>query len=184
MSTTSPGSPGTAATAAPVARSVEGAVLLREIQQLGITHVITVPDTHQKTLLELLAAAGQPRLLTVCTEDEAIAINAGLYIGGQRPMLLIQNNGLLASINALKAIALEARVPTFFLVGQFARDVTRSNAESPVRAVRMVEPTMATWGVPCYPIEGPEDVPSFARAYRQCLAERGPAVVLLGAPTS
>ena len=35
-------------------------------------------------------------------------------------MLLIQNNGLLASINALKAIALEARVPTFMLVGQFS----------------------------------------------------------------
>src|SRR4051794_13645628 len=171
-------------TPAPVALPVPGRALFDEIQRLGFTHVITVPDTHQKTLLSLLAEAKRPRLLTVCTEDEAIAINAGLYIGGQRPMLLIQNNGLLASINALKAIALEARVPTFFLVGQFARDVTRSNAESPVRAVRMVEPTMATWGVPCYPIEGPEDVPAIARAYRQCLEERGPAVALLGAPTS
>ncbi len=183
MSTAGPGSPG-AATATPVARSVAASVLFREIQRLGITHVITVPDTHQKTLLALLAASDTPRLLTVCTEDEAIAINAGLYIGGQRPMLLIQNNGLLASLNALKAIALDARVPTLLLVGQFARDVTRTNAESPVRAVRMIEPTLATWGVPCYPIEGPEDVPHFAEAYQRAQDERGPAVVLLGAPTS
>ncbi len=177
-------SPPGAATTAPVARSVEAALLVGEIERLGITHVLTVPDTHQKTLLALLAAREQPRLLTVCTEDEAIAINAGLYIGGQRPMLLIQNNGLLASLNALKAIALDARVPTLLLVGQFARDVTRPSAESPVRAVRMVEPTLATWGVPCYPIEGPEDLPRFAEAYQCAQEERGPAVVLLGAPTS
>src|SRR2546423_14311621 len=100
MSTTSSGSTGTAAAPAPVARPVEGAVLLREIQQLGITHVITVPDTHQKTLLELLAAAAQPRLLTVCTEDEAIAINAGLYIGGQRAGLLGQDKGPPAPLHA------------------------------------------------------------------------------------
>jgi sulfopyruvate decarboxylase TPP-binding subunit len=167
-----------------VARSIEARVLLGEIQALGISHVVTVPDTHQKTLLALLAEAGTPRLLSVCTEDEAIAVNAGLYIGGQRPMLLIQNNGLVASLNALKAIALDARVPTFLLVGQFGRDVTRPSAENRLRVVRMIEPTMATWGVPCYPLEGPEDVPLLARAYRESLESRGPTVALLGAPTS
>ena len=40
------------------------------------------------------------------------------------------------------------------------------------------------WGVPCYPIEGPDDLPRFAEAYQRCLDERGPAVALLGAPTS
>jgi sulfopyruvate decarboxylase subunit alpha len=171
-------------TPAPVALPVPGRALFDEIRRLGFTHVITVPDTHQKTLLSLLAETERPRLLTVCTEDEAIAINAGLYIGGQQPMMLIQNNGLLASINAMKAIALEARVPTFMLVGQFARDVTKPNAESHLRAVRMIEPTLETWGVPCYPIESPDDLPRFAEAYQRCLEERGPSVVLLGAPTS
>ena len=184
MSTAGASPAGAAAPAAPIARSVEAGDLLRAIQDLGITHVITVPDTHQKTLLALLAAADEPRLLTVSTEDEAIAINAGLYIGGQRPMLLIQNNGLLASLNALKAIALDARVPTLLLVGQFHRDVTRTNVDTPVRAVRLVEPTLAAWDVPCYPIEGPEDVPLLAEAYRRAQQDRGPAVALLGAPTS
>ena len=176
---------GDQATAAlPVARSVPARVLFEEIRRLGITHVLTVPDTYQKTLLDLLAQAESPRLVPVCTEDEAIAINAGMYIGGQRPMLLIQNNGLYACMNALKAIALDAQVPTFLLVGQYGRDVNRPAAENRSRAVRMVEPTLDTWGVPYYRLEGPEDVENVARGYRQSLEQRGPVVVIVGAPTS
>src|SRR5688572_16214637 len=93
--------------------------LLAEIRALGITHVITVPDTHQKTLLDLLLANERPQLVTACTEDEAVAINAGLWIGGARPMLLIQNVGLFACANSIRGIALDSQIPTFMLIGQF-----------------------------------------------------------------
>ena len=167
----------------PVARSVPADAIVREIQQLGITHVITVPDTFQKTLLAALAELKEPRLLTVCTEDEGIAINAGLYIGGARPMLIIQNNGLYACMNSLKAIPFDARVPTLLVIGQFGRDVTKTARENSLRAVRMVEPTLDTWGVLYYLLEGPEDIECFAEAYRRCQDERGPVAVIVGAPT-
>ncbi|MGH9847960.1 MAG: hypothetical protein ACREEM_55445, partial [Blastocatellia bacterium] len=73
------------------ARAVDAQALLDAMRSAGITHVLTVPDTHQRTLPALLAETDTPKLITVCTEDEAIGINAGLYIGGARPMLLIQN---------------------------------------------------------------------------------------------
>jgi sulfopyruvate decarboxylase TPP-binding subunit len=172
------------ATPAPVAHSVPADAIVREIQKLGITHVITVPDTFQKTLLAALADLGSPRLLTVCTEDEGIAINAGLYIGGQQPMMVIQNNGLFACLNSLKAIPMDARVPTLLVIGQFARDLTKPSRENALRAVRMVEPTLETWGIPYYRLEGPEDLGCIAEAYRRCQDERGPVAVIVGAPTS
>ena len=168
----------------PVARSVPADVIVAEIQQLGITHVITVPDTFQKSLLAALAELDEPRLLTVCTEDEGIAINAGLYVGGARPMMIIQNNGLYACLNSLKAIPMDARVPTLLVIGQFARDVTKPARENSLRAVRMVEPTLDTWGVPYYLLDSPEDVGCIAQAYRRCQEERGPVAVIVGAPTS
>ena len=70
-------------------------------------------------------------MMYVCTEDEAMGINAGLYMTGHRPMLLIQNNGLYACVNTLKAIALDAQVPTFMLIGQFGRDVNKRVEDSP-----------------------------------------------------
>ena len=128
--------------AEPVARPVDAEAIVAEILKLGITHVICVPDTFQKTVIARLAELEVPRTLIVCTEDEAMGINAGLYIGGQNPMMLIQNNGIHASINTMKAIALDAKVPTFIVAGQFLRDATKPPEEQRARAVRLLEPTL------------------------------------------
>ena len=103
--------------AAPVALSVPSTQIVDELLALDITHVVNVPDTHQRTLLAELARQSRMRLLTACTEDEAIAINAGLWVGGQRPILSIQHVGLLAALNNVKGVAMDARIPTCMLVG-------------------------------------------------------------------
>jgi sulfopyruvate decarboxylase TPP-binding subunit len=168
----------------PVALSVPATAIVAELLNLDITHVVNVPDTHQLTLLAELARQSQIRLLTACTEDEAIAINAGLWIGGQRPMLSIQHVGLLAAMNNVKGIAMDGRIPTCMLVGYFARDLTRPARANASNAVRLIEPTLDTWGVAYFPIETPDDLPVIAQAYRHAEERHGPAVVLIGAPTS
>src|SRR6266516_7768133 len=137
----------------PVAVSVAASAILAELRTLGISHVVNVPDTHQRTLLAELARQSKIQLVTACTEDEAVAINAGLWIGGQRPVLSIQHVGLLAALNNIKGIAMDARIPTCMLVGYFGRDVTRSARENAARAVSLIEPTLETWGIPYFPIE-------------------------------
>ena len=170
--------------AQPIAHGVEADVIVREIEKLGITHIISVPDTFQKTLISKLQERSSPKFMIACTEDEAMGINAGLYMGGQKPMLLIQNNGVYASINTLKAIALDAKVPTFMLVGQYQRDVTKPMEENRSRAVRMLEPTLQTWGVPTFRLEGPQDVGNIAKAYQRAQEDQGPTALIVGAPTA
>lgn len=178
------GSSQTLEAAAPVATSIEGRALAQAVAELGVSHVICVPDTNLRTAISALAAPGMPPILSVCTEDEAMGINAGLYIAGQRPMLLIQNNGLYAVLNTLKAIALDARIPTLMLIGQYGRDVTRRVEDNRPRAVRLLEPTLSTWGVPYYRLESPRDLPNLRAAWERAHADRGPAAALVGAPTS
>jgi sulfopyruvate decarboxylase TPP-binding subunit len=170
--------------AAPVATPVAASAIVQEMLALGITHVVNVPDTHQRTVLAELARQSRIRLLTACTEDEAIAINAGLWIGGQRPMLSIQQVGLLAALNNVKGIAMDARIPTCMLVGYFGRDVTRTARDNAARGVHLIEPTLDAWGVAYFPIEGPADLPAIGTAYRHSLEHLGPSVILVGAPTS
>jgi len=167
-----------------VARSVPASAIVGELLALEISHVVNVPDTHQRTLLAELARQSAIRLLTACTEDEAIAINAGLWVAGQRPIVSIQHVGLLAALNNVKGIAMDARIPTCMLVGYFGRDVTRAARDSTSRAVRLIEPTLDTWDIPYFPIESPEDLPAIGAAYESSLAREGPSVVLIGAPTS
>src|SRR5437870_11139419 len=170
--------------ASPVALSVPAAAIVGELRRNEITHVVNVPDTHQRTLLAELARQSEMRLITACTEDEAIAISAGLWVGGQRPVLSIQHVGLLAAMNNLKGIAMDARIPTCMLVGYFGRDVTRPARENAARAVNLIEPTLDTWGIPFFPIEGPDDLGAIGEAYRHSLEHLGPRVILVGAPTS
>ena len=160
------------------------ALIEREIVALGVTHILSVPDTHQKTLLSLLELRQSPRLLTFSTEDEAICVNAGLWMGGAEPLVVIQNVGLFAAMNALRGVALDMKVPTCLLVGQYGRDVGQPVEENSASAVRLIEPVLATLGVPWYRIDHAADVGMLAVAFSQSRAERCPAVVLVGAPTA
>src|SRR3954451_11422777 len=164
-----------------VALSVPAGDILAELEALGITHVIIVPDTHLRTLLAELARQQRIAVLTVCTEDEAIAINAGLWVGGQRPILSIQHVGLLAALNNVKGIAMDARIPMCMLVGYFGRDVTAPARANAARAVSLIEPTLDTWGVPYFSIEARDDVRCIRQAYATSLERQGPSVILIGA---
>lgn len=170
--------------ATPLAHPVEGRVIAAELRRLGVSHVITVPDTLQRTLITAIAEQGDPVLLPVATEDEAVGINAGLYISGHRPMLLVQNTGFFASLNTLRAIAVEAQVPTLMFVGEFGRDVTKPVSEHTSPRVRVIQPTLHAWDVPFYRLDSPADLPHVEAALRESYERRGPVVVLIGAATS
>jgi sulfopyruvate decarboxylase subunit alpha len=164
--------------------SVDPQAMLDALVDLGITHVVTVPDTHQKSLLALLQTVERPGLITACTEDEAFAINAGLYMGGARPILLIQNAGLYAGMNSLRGVALDGRVPTCALVGEYLRDPAVASTDNPARVVHLAEPTLDLWGVPYRRLETPAGIGTIAEAYQLALDSSGPSVVLVGATTA
>ena len=172
------------AAARDLVQSVPASVLHAAIKDLGVTHVLTVPDTHQKTLLASLM--GDPALttLTLATEDEAIGVNAGLWIGGVEALVLIQNVGFFASMNGVRGVCLDMHIPTCLLVGQYARDVQVPVEDNEASGVRLIEPLMLSLDIPYYVIDGPEDAGVLKQAFERSRAERGPVVVLVSAPTS
>jgi sulfopyruvate decarboxylase subunit alpha len=157
--------------------------MLAEIRAAGITDVVTVPDTHQKSLLTLLSTSVTPRLITVCTEDEAIGVNLGLFMGGRRPLLLIQNSGCYAAMNTLRALALDCQVPTPLLIGEFSRDPRMAPRDHPARLVHLLEPTLDLWQVPRYRLDHPQDLANVRAAVDHAWQSRGPVAVLVGATT-
>jgi sulfopyruvate decarboxylase subunit alpha len=167
-----------------VATAVGGAALADAVRALGASHIICVPDTNLRTTIAALGTKPVPQLIYACTEDEAIGIHTGLYITGHKPMLMIQNNGLYACINTLKAMPLDAQIPTFFLIGQFGRDVTKTVEENPRRAVTRLEPTLAAWGVPFFRIESPAEIGNLRLAWNTAWEQLGPAAAIVGAPTN
>jgi sulfopyruvate decarboxylase TPP-binding subunit len=146
--------------------------------------ILSVPDTHQKTVLAALDKEQQMRVLTCATEDEANAINAGLYIGGEPVVLMIQHAGLYASVNTLRGVSMDGRVPTFYMIGLLSREKDKDPRESRHSMVRYCEPLLDTFGVPHARLEGPDDLHVIPEYYRLSRQRRGPTAVLVGLETA
>ena len=106
------------------AGGLSGDSIIREINASGIEFVISVPDiTTSEGLLRPLAKGAGPKLVRICKEDEGVAICAGLATTGKRGLLLIQQTGLLNSINAIRGVAVEYSLPICMMVGLLEKEV-------------------------------------------------------------
>jgi sulfopyruvate decarboxylase TPP-binding subunit len=165
------------------ARAALAAEVAEPPQHAHLGWILSVPDTHQKTVLAALDKEQSLRVLTCATEDEANTIAAGLWIGGEPCALMIQHAGLYASVNTLRGVAMDGRVPVFAMIGLLSRERDRDPRESRHSMVRYAEPLLDLFGVPHARLEGPDDVHLIPEYYRLSRERRGPAVVLVGLET-
>jgi sulfopyruvate decarboxylase TPP-binding subunit len=145
--------------------------------------ILSVPDTHQKTVLAALDKEESIRVLTCATEDEAATIAAGLYMGGEPVVLMIQHAGLYASVNTLRGVSMDGKVPIFYMIGLLSREKDKDPKDSRHSMVRFAEPLLNTFSVPHARMEGPDDVHLIPEYYRLSRQRRGPTAVLVGLET-
>ncbi len=101
----------------------ERRTIIDALARCGVSHVVSVPDVvTSEGLLRPLAEEPGVTLIRVCKEDEGVSICAALSFCGRRALLLMQNTGLLDSINALRAIGVEYRNPVCMMVGLLGKE--------------------------------------------------------------
>jgi sulfopyruvate decarboxylase TPP-binding subunit len=140
-----------------------------------------VPDiTTSEGLLRPLAKLSDPRLIRICKEDEGVAICAGLAYTGKRGLLLIQQTGLLDSINAVRGVAVEYNLPICMMVGLLEKEVGVPPRQSKRYGVRIVEPILDAMGIAYHEIEEEGDVAKIRPAIDKAFADSKPVVILIG----
>lgn len=136
--------------------------VLNALRFHGITHVVGIPDNTSAPLFDALDDGTDPRLIMVTREGEAFALAAGLWLGGARPMVVIQNCGLLEAGDGLRGTAVRMSVPLPIIVTgrgyakmekaglSPSKPLTRHLLTRPdVDSVALVtEPTLDAWGIP------------------------------------
>ena len=81
---------------------LDGPSVVAALKDCGVTHVVWLPDSELGTWeAALTGPAGLP-LVRVCREGEAMAVAAGLTLGGKKPVVMIQCTGLFESGDALR----------------------------------------------------------------------------------
>jgi sulfopyruvate decarboxylase TPP-binding subunit len=157
---------------------IDGPSFVGALSECGITHVIWIPDTELGTWNQALSTARQLRLIRVCREGEAMAVAAGLLIGGQRPIVVVQCTGLFEAGDALRNVVHDMKLPLFLVVGvrsYFAHQRRASSDSCPVFA----EPIMRAWQIPYSLLNENSTAADLAAAYSQARNEQRAGAVLV-----
>lgn len=158
-----------------------GAEIIDALKKANVTHVAALPDiTTSAGLLWPLSGEEGIRLIRLCKEDEGVSICAGLAFCDKRAVLLMQQTGLMDSLNAVRAIAVQYRQPVCMLVGLLGKEPDRAPRESASYGVRIVEPVLDAMEIDRLSIEGSEDVAQLAPAIDRAYAQSRPLAALIG----
>jgi sulfopyruvate decarboxylase TPP-binding subunit len=152
-----------------------GPEIVQLLGDLGITHVVWVPDTALGPWEAALDSAPRMCLIRVCREGEAWPLAAGLHLGGKSPLVVMQTTGLFESGDALRNVLFDLKLPIYSLIG--VRNWL--NSESKDTARTFAEPILRAWGLDRVWLERPADKPKLAEHYRRCRAAGIPGMALL-----
>ena len=151
--------------------------VLDELKKCGITHIVWLPDTEARFMYKTMTNQHELTIVPVCREGEALAIAAGLLLGGKEAVVLHQNTGFFESGDSIRGLALDLRLPLVILIGYrgWRRDAPITDS-----AALFTEPILDAWGIKHYLVETDKDVERISMAYREARETNKPVAVLIG----
>ena len=147
------------------------------LEEMGITHVVWVPDSTLGLWESALLGSPSIELVSVCREGEAWAVAAGLYLGGSKPLVVIQCTGLFESGDALRNVLHDYQLPLYGLIGY--RSYLNSESLPGDSCLQFTEPVLKAWNVESIFIDSAEKKHLFKEHYLQCQQEDRAGVTLL-----
>lgn len=151
--------------------------VLEQIKKNGATHVVWLPDSETNWLYMLMKEEPTLDLIPVSREGAAFSTAAGLSVGGKKPIILIQNTGLMESGDSLRGWGLGMNIPVVVMVGY--RGYTRHGAIQDTAAT-YTERFLNAFGIDYYLVEGDQDADRITIAFDEAKRTQRPVAVLVG----
>jgi sulfopyruvate decarboxylase subunit beta len=160
-----------------------GAAILSAIKDAGVRHVVALPDiVTSDGLLWPVARDPDLHLIRIAKEDEGVSICAAMSYSGGRAVLLMQQTGLMDSLNAIRAIGMEYGLPVVMIVGLQGKERDRAIEDSSAYGVRIVPGVLSAMELPFSRVERAGDEGGVTGAIEGAYARSGPHCVLIGQP--
>jgi sulfopyruvate decarboxylase TPP-binding subunit len=157
---------------------IDGPSAAATFKACGITHVVWIPDSELGSWEPALLAEPSLQLVRVCREGEAIAVAAGLYLGGKRPIIAMQCTGFFEAGDSFRNAVHDLKLPLFFVVGVRSYYAHQQGASADTCPV-YTEPILRAWNVHYVVLDKRHTAADLGNAYRQAFADRRAGVALL-----
>ena len=133
------------------------------LDAIGITHVVTVPDSTIGQWQEAIERRGRTRLVRVCREGETWEVAAGLHLGGATPLVMIQCTGLFESGDAIRNVLHDWKLPIFSIIGY--RSYLNQDTLPGDTCLVFTEPVLDTWKIDYRLLTRPDQIGEIAEHY-------------------
>jgi sulfopyruvate decarboxylase TPP-binding subunit len=147
------------------------------IEQLGITHVVTVPDSTVGQWQRAIEEHGRARLVRVCREGEAWEVAAGLHLGGAAPLVTIQCTGLFESGDAIRNVLHDWRLPIPSIIGY--RSFLNQDTLPGDTCLTFTEPILDAWRIDYRLVTTVEEAEGAGAHLLRCRNQGRPGAILL-----
>jgi sulfopyruvate decarboxylase subunit alpha len=162
-----------------------GQAIMQAVKKAGVEFIVSVPDiVTSDGLLWPISKDPDFKLLRVCKEDEGVSICGAMSYNNTRALLLMQQTGLMDSLNAIRAIGVDYQLPICMMVGYQGKEPHLHPCESASYGVRIIEPVLDAMEIPHRLIEEPADVEHIAADIEKSYRDSSTFCFLIGrAPT-
>lgn len=157
-------------------------IVLAGLKEAGIDFVVSLPDSALKELNQLVKDDPDLPYVPVCNEGDGIAICGGAWLGGKRPVMLMENSGLSLGAYALRRSALTFGLPMLLMMsyrGEFgeARWFSVTNGWG-------IEPLLNALRIRYTVVSKPEEIKeAIVKVQASLSSMQLPAAILLGGET-
>jgi sulfopyruvate decarboxylase subunit alpha len=160
-----------------------GQAILDGVKKAGVEFIVAVPDiVTSEGLLWPISKDPELKLVRVCKEDEGISICGAMSYNNTRALLLMQQTGLMDSLNAIRAIGMDYQLPICMMVGLQGKEPDKKSSASSSYGVRIIQPVLDAMQIPYRVIEEPEDVPHIAVDIEQAYQSSSTFIFIIGRP--
>ncbi len=159
--------------------SLDPSAIVEQFKKNGVSHVVWLPDTETNFMYNRIISDDDLRLVPICREGESMPIAAGLWIGGKKPVVLIQNTGMFEAGDSIRGMGIDLGIPMVMIVGY--RGWMGEGAEMTDSAGIFTEPILKAWGIDYYMVETDSDVERISDAFEHAEREQTLVACLLGA---
>jgi len=151
--------------------------VFRGLKRAGIDFAASVPCINLQQLLTMVGEDPAIIHVPVTREEEGVGVCAGAWMGGRRPVLLMQNSGLGNSINALASLDFLYKIPLLMIISHRGCEGEPIVGQVPMGRLTpgLLEAMQISRFSPA-PVQAEETV---AKAWSLAAAERKPVAVLL-----
>ena len=153
--------------------------IIDQFKKNGVSHIVWLPDTETNFMYNQIIADGDLRLVPICREGESMPIAAGLWIGGKKPVVLIQNTGMFEAGDSIRGMGIDLGIPMVMMVGY--RGWMGEDGEMTDSAGVFTEPILKAWNIDYYMVETDDDVERISDAFDHAEREQTLVACLLGA---